>query len=173
LLECVIFKKRLNTKLIFQHSGLACYIYVEFLCFTKHRNPKFLGPHPNLSLQFDISYFILFVHQVFVNPEILNPKPQNPKVFITHSIHIFSIRELLYVGVWHLKLRNPEPRNPEVLVPHSIHIFTIWELLYVGVWHLKSQNPEPQKPEVLGPQSFHILRFGKQRGILFFCVRHL
>jgi hypothetical protein len=53
------FKRRLNTKLIFRHSGHACYICAEFLCFTKRQNPKLLGPHPISISQFGISYFIL------------------------------------------------------------------------------------------------------------------
>jgi hypothetical protein len=63
------FKRRLNTELIFWHSGLPCYICTDFLCFTKCRNPKLLGPHPICISQFDISYFILFVRRVFVSPE--------------------------------------------------------------------------------------------------------
>jgi hypothetical protein len=42
---------------------------LDFLCFTKCRNPKLLGPHPICISQFDISYFILFVRRVFVSPE--------------------------------------------------------------------------------------------------------
>jgi hypothetical protein len=84
----------LIARLIFRHSGLACYIYVEFLCSIKlrnpePRNPENVGPQSFHISRFDIPYFILFVRQVFVNPEI--PNPETPKRWATVFSH-FTIR---------------------------------------------------------------------------------